>query len=87
MKIWMKGAIVGAVWGLISFIPMAYCAFSDYCNTNYPPLSLRVISFPVYFGSKIFPEIGLIGVPISILIGALIGGSIGCLYDLYRGRG
>lgn len=87
LNAWKKGAIIGGLWGLMSIIPMIYCAFSDHCNTNYPPLSLKIISFPVYLTNKmILPKLGLIGVLIPIFIGALIGSIIADAINKWKAK-
>ncbi len=91
-KTWKKGAITGVVWGLLSYIPYVFCAFSTYCDTNNPPLALKVISFPLYFAGRIFPEGSthipmIIGVLIPMIIGAIILSLIFTAVEKYKQLG
>jgi len=81
MKMWQKGAIVGGVWGLISVPLMLKCApaFAQ------PFKLIEILFLPASFSARTIlgPAVGLIILyPIvSIIVGILIGGIIGFLYQ------
>ncbi len=77
MKIWMKGAIIGGIWGLLSIIPYSYISAFD---PLYKKILLTLIGFPTFIALSMHFHFILIfvGAPIvGIIIGAIIGYLIG----------
>ena len=80
-----KWQYLGGLWGLLSYIPMIYCQSNVLCIPKKPPLFIKITSFPIYFVDNYVPRIikfiPFSGVIVTVLIGALIGASIGYLVD------
>ncbi len=88
MKAWKKGAIVGALWGIVSLPIWLFLGFeSSSSATPYPSLSVgaaelltKIFAFPLWFGYLISDSIP-VQMLLSMLIGALIGAGLGYLID------
>lgn len=83
MKAWKKGAIVGAVWGLVSIAPYSKI---DITEVIWMKSLYAIFGFPTDLAIKLGFRFYLIfiGAP---LIGILIGALLGYLYDLLKKRG
>lgn len=80
MKIWMKGAIIGGIWGLLSIIPYSYISAFD---PLYKKILLILIGFPTFIALSmnfhfilVFIGAPMVGIVIGTIIGYLIGGKI-----------
>ena len=82
MKTWQKGAILGALWGLVSAVGFLLQLTKPITQIN---KTYDILLLPGSIAARVIlgPAVGLIIVyPIvSILIGILIGSVIGYLYQ------
>ncbi|MBE0516064.1 MAG: hypothetical protein IBX41_01560 [Methanophagales archaeon] len=73
MKKWKAGAIIGAVFGLISsYIPLLWW-YGGRAIVSFIPPTPSLYSFGVYYGLFL-----------SAIFGALIGATVGFVIDKYR---
>lgn len=98
MKAWKKGAIIGAVWGIISSLPFFIrIQILSEIEPNLIiiftfPMSLAVfflliidiLGFPFYYLSVFFIEFA--SILLSILFGAIIGSIVGISMQKYKER-
>lgn len=93
MKLWMKGATVGAIWGLLSFAIIFPFGFAG----TTPPLWAKIGGFPFYskyiVNNGLCQGVAMCRVPIqgimvwiwAILIGALLGALLGYSFEKWKG--
>lgn len=99
MKAWKKGAIIGGVWGFMFFLYIHLGLARETTELELKRMSFlkrnmpKILLFPAYLTGLLIYTVGIpIGIvsPIyyggSILIGALIGASIGHLIDKHKNK-
>ncbi|MEE9176398.1 MAG: hypothetical protein V3U19_09530 [Thermodesulfobacteriota bacterium] len=100
MKAWKKGAIIGVVWGLISFIIGSQFVLRP-ISMGQPTLTTQILLAPFFVsiniiilliqtriqtGVDVAVGLSLLSIPLSILISALIGSMIGFAFEKYKQR-
>jgi xanthine/uracil permease len=89
MKMWKKGAIIGAVWSLVSALPMTGLFYIglEYMNgdvSKLPDMMVNILVIPVYMAYFYFSKSYYF--ILSILIGTFIGSIIGLSIEKYKQR-
>ncbi len=88
MKAWIKGVILGAVWGLVSnllYFSFRFVAESSSIVTI--PLWVRIVGLPATIGMDwISGYIGMKQYLLPLIIGPFVGSIIGYVIGKYRER-